>query len=252
MDKAIRIVLVDGRELIRYGLRRILESEEDMQIVGDYASAEETLFETIRLRQDIVLMSTQLPGMDWLEAIRSLKRSGSNSDGEVIILSESVDYRVEALKAGAAKCLLKDVTSVELIQAIRQVYRNKHWSKERDGFIEEMVELIIPPPVNAARLLRFMCQLGEILHDDFTSIICTVGSWNRGTIITIRSQPATYSALLITLANMPEVERVKEEMLTKEPLVSFYKKFGLLPRLKIIPSKRLHVTLKETDTAAAQ
>lgn len=249
MNEAIKIVLVDGRELIRHGLRRMLESEKDMQVVGDYASAEQTLIETIRLRQDIVLMGTQLPGMNWLEAICTLKRSGPNSDGEVIILAESVDYRVEALKAGAAKYLLKDVTSVELSQAIRQTYRNKHWSKERDGFNEEVVELIVPSSVNAARLLRFMWQLGEIARDDFTSIICTVGSWNRGTIITIRSQPAAYSTLLIALANMPEVEKVDEELVTKTPLVSFYKKFGLLPRLKINPSKRLHLTLKENDMA---
>ncbi len=96
MNKAIRIVLIDGRELARYGLRHILESEEDMNIVGDYASAEEALSETPRHRQDITLMGTQLPEMNWVEATRNLKRSRLNLGGDIIILAESAGHRSHA------------------------------------------------------------------------------------------------------------------------------------------------------------
>ncbi len=246
--KGIRIVLVDGRELVRQGLRHMLEVEEDMKVVGDYASAEEALAEMARLHQDIVLMGTQLPGMNWIEATRSLKRNKPNPCNAVIILAESGGYRVEALEAGAAGYLLKDITHVELVQTIRQVYRISPSPKERDNVVEEAVELVVPPPVNAAQLLRFMCQLGEILHDGFASIICTVGSWDRGTTITIRSY-STPSSLLITLANMAEVEKIEEEPLARDIFPSFTKKLGLLPRSRISLSKRIHVTLKETDIA---
>jgi len=249
MNKVIRIVLVDGRELVRYGLRHMLESEEDMKIVGDYASAEEALFEMIRLHTKIIIMGTWAPGMNWLEATRSLKRNSLYSGIDVIILAESGHYRAEAMEAGATSYLLKDTTRTELTQAIRQVYRDKHSSKECADLVEDAVELVIPPSANAACLLRFMYQLAEILHDGFNSIICTVGSWNRGTVITIRPYSTTNSSLIIALANMAEVDKVEEEPLTRSTSSSLPKKFRLSPRLGINPSQRLRITLKEPDTA---
>lgn len=247
MNKAIRIVIVDSRELVRHGLWHMLEPEEDIQVVGNYTSAEEALAEMARLRQDIVLLGTQMPRMDVIEATRSLKRIGPNQDGDVIILAESVDYQADALEAGAASCLIKDITRAELTQAIRQVYRNRHSIEEFASLIEEVVELVIPPPANAARLLRFMCHLGEVLQEDFASIICTVGSWDHDTVITIRPQSTTSTSLPIVLANIPEVEKVEEESPARSIISSPPKKFGLLPRLGINPSKRIHITLKETD-----
>ncbi len=227
----------------------MLELEEDMEVVGDCSNAEEAFSNMARLHPDIVLIDTQMPGMNGIEATRSLKGNGLDYGVDVIILAESMDYRAEALEAGAASYLLKDLICLELTHAIRQVYRNGRSLEERNGLVEEVVELVVPPPANAARLLRFMCELGEILHNDFTSIICTVGSWDCGTVITIQSRPATFSSLLIKLANMPEVEKVEEEPLTRGAFSSFPRKFGLLPRLSISPSKRIRVTLKEAGMA---
>jgi DNA-binding NarL/FixJ family response regulator len=249
-NKAIRIVLIDGRELVRRGLRHILELEEDIEVVGDYASSEEALSEMPGLHQNIVLIGAQLPGMDGIEATRSLQREGLNSGGDVIVLAESADYQAEALKAGAASYLLKDITSAELAQTIRHVYWNRRSLEKRNRLSEEVVELVIPPTTNANQLLRFMCQLEEIFHDDLASIICTAGSWNRRTTITILPHCATTpSTLVITLANMPEVEKVEEQPVAKGVLSSLTQKFGVLPRSSISPSKRIRVTLKETDIA---
>jgi len=227
----------------------MLEAEEDMKVVGDYASAEEALFEMIRLRCDIVIMGAWMPGINWLEATRSLKGNKIYFDVDVIILAESELYRAEAMEAGVAGYFLKDITCTELAQAIRQVYRNSHSLKESDDLIEEAVELVIPPPANAACLLRFMHQLAEILHDGFASIICTVGSWDRGTVITIQPYGTTHSSLIVALANIAEVEKVEEEPLAKGAFPHFAKKFSLLPSLGINPSTRIRVTLKESVTA---
>ena len=252
MNKAVRIVLVDGYELFRHGLRYMLESEADMQVVGDYASAEEILFEMVRLRCDIVIMGTQMSGINWLEATRSLKRSGLYSGVDVIILAESGHYQAEALEAGAASYLLKDVTSVELTQAIRQAYRDRHSSKECAGLVEEAIELVIPPPANASQLLRFMSRLAETLQDGFASIICTVGSWDRGTIITIRPHAATSSSLVVTLAQIAEVEKVEEEPIAGGVFASFQQKLRFLPRLGINPGQRIRVILQETGIASQE
>jgi len=231
MNKAIRILLVDDFEVVRYGLRYMLTPEEDMDVVGD-CDAEEASSKIARLHPDIVL--TGMPGI-----IYSLKRDLDY--GDVIVLAESLDYRAEALEAGAASYLLKDVTRVELAQAIRQVYPN------RPLVVKEAVELVIPPPDNVAQLLRFMCQLGEILHDDFTSIVWEAVSRDCGAVINFLTQPATSSSLLSKLANMPEVDKVEE--LAGGVFSSLPKRFGFLLRLGISPSKRFSVTLKETSIA---
>ena len=245
MKKAIRIVLVDGHELTRHGLRGMLEEEEDMTVVGNYHSLEEAFSEMVRSRQDIILIGTHLTGMNALEATRSLKRNRPNTNAEVIFLAESMDHRAEALEAGAAAYLPKDTTHMRLVQTIRQVYRDSRPPKERSSCVEEALELVIPPPVSASRLLRFMCQMGEMLHDDFGSIISTVGSWNQDTVITVRTGSATPADLLIQLANMPEVEKVEEQTLSRAIFSDFTKKFRLRPRSRVSPSKRLRVTLKE-------
>lgn len=250
MNKAIRILVVDDHELVRYGLRRMLESEEDMEVVGDCANAEEAFSKVLRLHPNMVLMDAEMPGVNWIEATRSLKRNELDYGGDVIVLGDSVDYRDKALEAGAASYLLKNVTRQELAQAIREVYQNRHSLERHDGYVDEAVELVVPPPSDAACLLRFMCHLEEIFHDNFAAVIRTVGSWSGGTVITTLLGPTTPPSLLVlTLANMPEVEKVEEEPLARGTISSFPKNVGVLPWLSISPSERIRVTLKETSMA---
>ncbi|MBA7690896.1 hypothetical protein ES703_99431 [subsurface metagenome] len=234
MNKAIRILLVDDFEVVRHGLRYMLTPEEDMDVVGD-CGAEEASSKIARLQPNIVL--TGMPGI-----IRSLKRNLYY--GDVIVLAESLDYRAEALEAGAASYLLKDVTRVELAQAIRQVYSN------RPLVVKEAVELVIPPPHNAAQVLRFICQLGEILHDNSASILWAVFPRDCDTVITTQLQPTTFSSLLIKLANMPEVEKAEEEPLAEGAFSRLPKRLRFLLNSGISPRKRVvRVTLKETGIA---
>ena len=250
MKETIRILLVDDQELVRHGLRRMLESEENMEVVGDYANADEALSQIAKLCPDVVLMDSQMPSMDGIEATRHLKGNELYCDADVIILADSTHYQAEALQAGAVGYLIKkDIKCAELNQYIRQIYWSKQLPEGSEGFVEESVELVVPPPADAAQLLRFICQLEERLHDkydDYASIMHTVGSWDRGTVITILLKPDRLSSLQDKLGNMPEVEQVDEEPLASGASSSFPEKFGVLPRPSIIPSKRLRVTLKET------
>ena len=252
MNQNIRILLVDDHELIRYGLRRMLEQEEDMEVVDDCASAEEAFPLVETLSPDIVLMDTLLPGMDGIEAIRHLKKNGVDYSGSVIILDECAYSRAEALKAGAACCLIKEkIKRAELTQAIRQVYWSKQSAEDREGFAEETVELIIPPPAEAksAQLLRFLYQLEEILNDNYDSIMRVVGSWDRGTAITLTLRSTTLASLLNEIANMPNIKAVEEESPAKGAFSGLLKNFGVLPRSSISPSKKIRVTLKQTGMA---
>lgn len=241
MKEDIKVLLVDDHELIRQGLQGMLEPEEGIEVVGDYSSAEEALSEIRRLSPDIVLMDTHMPGINGIEATRLLKGKKLHCDVDVIMLAESVHYQAEALEAGAAAFLLKDIKSEELTQAIRQVYRNKHSLEEGRSLINE-VELVIPPTGDAARLLRFVCQLDETYKDSHSDIRQMVGSWDRGIVITIQLFNNPLVNFLDRLRNMPDVEKVEDEPTTSTVFSSYSQKFRGLPRSKTSP--RVQITLK--------
>jgi DNA-binding NarL/FixJ family response regulator len=126
VKRYIKIMLIDGYVLVRYGLRRMLEQEDDMQVVGDYGSAEEALPEIGLLCPDIVLMDLYSAGVDGIEATHYLRGNGLGSDADIIILTESAYRRAEALEDGVTCYLLKDITRAELTKAIRDIY----WCKQ--------------------------------------------------------------------------------------------------------------------------
>ncbi len=234
--------------LVRQGLQSMLEPEEGIEVVGDYSSAEEALPEIRRLSPDVVLIDTHIPEINGIEATRLLKGKKLHCDVDVIMLAESVNYCDEALKAGAAAFLLKDIKGPELAQVIREVYRNKHSLGEGRSFINE-VELVISPTADAAQLFRFVGQLEETYKDSHSGIRQMVGSWDKGTVITIQLFDNPLVNFLDRLGNMPEVEKVDEEPLARGAFSSPLKKFWVLPGSSISPSKRISVTLKETGMA---
>lgn len=244
MNKDIRIMLIADQKLVRYGLRSMLEQEEDMEVVGDFASAEEAFSKIARLHPNIVLVDTKMPGMNGIEATRYLKETALNYGGDVIVLAECMDYQAEALKAGAATYLLKDLTRNEFAQAVRVVYQSKQSQGGREVFVEETVELVVPPPTNAAQLLRFTSQMDEVLKDAYASISQMIGTWDLGTVITVSLGYSSLSDLLDKLNDMPDVEKVEEGPIAKDTFPGDRKIIGAVLKPRISPSKRIFVTLK--------
>lgn len=131
MTGPIRVVLVDDQQLVRVGFRRILETEPDIEVVGDAADGAEAL-EVVRWRDpDVVLMDVQMPVMDGLEATRRLldptvgpaDAVAARTPPKVIILTtfELDEYVFEALRAGASGFLLKNAPPEDLVAAIHAV-----------------------------------------------------------------------------------------------------------------------------------
>ena len=116
---------------------------------------------------------------------------------------------------------------------------------------EEAVELVTPPSANTPWLLRFMAQLEEILrHDDSRgSILSTVGSRDCSTVITVLLESTQVSNLVIKLAFIPDVEKVEEGPLATGAFSSFADRLRVLLTSNINTSKRLYLTLEETDVA---
>jgi DNA-binding NarL/FixJ family response regulator len=116
-----RVLIVDDEELVRTGLRLILDAEPDLDVVGTASDGRQALAEVPRLLPDVVLMDIRMPGLDGLEATRRLLTGPDPARCKVVILTTfDVDEHVyEALRAGASGFLLKDVPADQLAHAIR-------------------------------------------------------------------------------------------------------------------------------------
>lgn len=115
----IRVLLVDDEELVRTGLKMILDGEDDISVVGAAVDGLDALAAVDRLAPDVVLMDIRMPRLDGLEATRRLL-AGSRRCRIVLLTTFDLDeYVYEALAAGASGFLLKDAPATQLVQAIR-------------------------------------------------------------------------------------------------------------------------------------
>ncbi|HVQ95079.1 MAG TPA: response regulator transcription factor [Mycobacteriales bacterium] len=119
----IRTLLVDDQPLIRSGIRALLESEEDVEVVGEAADGQAGVELATQLRPDIVLMDIQMPVVDGIEATRRIARDERLAAARVVMLTNYGldEYVFQALRAGASGFVLKDSKPEELLQALRVV-----------------------------------------------------------------------------------------------------------------------------------
>jgi DNA-binding NarL/FixJ family response regulator len=121
----IRVLLADDHALVREGTRRLLETEDDVEVVAEAASGEEAVESTKRLHPDIAIMDIAMPGMGGIEATRAIKVSCPETAVMVLSAYDDEPYLMALLEAGAAGFLLKNVHGQELISAIRAVSRGE-------------------------------------------------------------------------------------------------------------------------------
>jgi len=133
----IRILLVDDHQVVREGLRRMLELEADMEVVGEANDAKEALTQLELLSPEVILMDIKMPGVDGIELTRQLKEKQPFCN--IIMLTLYDEYLAEAIEAGAVGYLLKDVKREELVRAIRAVHQGRsplNLSLSRDQLTE--------------------------------------------------------------------------------------------------------------------
>ncbi|MBI2329152.1 MAG: response regulator transcription factor [Chloroflexi bacterium] len=119
----IRIFLVDDHQVVRDGLRRMLELETDIKVVGEAADAKNLFTQVESLSPDIILMDIKMPGVDGLELTKQLKQKHPACN--VIMLTLYDEYLTQAIEAGAVGYLLKDIKREELLRAIRSVHQGR-------------------------------------------------------------------------------------------------------------------------------
>lgn len=122
----IRVLLADDEELVRTGLRAILEAQPDLQVTGEAADGAEVLPLVRSLRPDVVLMDVRMPAIDGIQATRTLVDTQAEPPRVLVITTfENDDYVYEALRAGASGFLLKRARPAEVVEAVRVVARGE-------------------------------------------------------------------------------------------------------------------------------
>ncbi len=119
----IRVLLADDQELVRAGFRALLDTQDDVEVVGEAGDGDEAVRLARRHRPDVVLMDIRMPGSDGLAATRTIAADDRLDDVRIVILTtfELDEYVFEAIRAGASGFLVKNTKPAELLQAVRAV-----------------------------------------------------------------------------------------------------------------------------------
>jgi DNA-binding NarL/FixJ family response regulator len=135
----IRILLADDHTLFRQGMRALLASVPDTELIGEAATGDEVVELAARLGPDVILMDIKMPGINGIEATRRIARADSHASVIVLTMFEDDDSVYDAIGAGARGYVLKGADEAELLRVIRAVAQGE----------------VLFGPQMAARMLRF-------------------------------------------------------------------------------------------------
>lgn len=122
MDQKIRILLVDDHDIVRDGLRAVLETKGDMKIVGEAGDGIQAVEQALRLKPDVILMDIVMPRKNGISAINDIMTE--QPEARILVLSSFSDDAqiVESMRAGALGYILKTAGAEALVEAIRRVH----------------------------------------------------------------------------------------------------------------------------------
>jgi DNA-binding NarL/FixJ family response regulator len=162
----VRVVLADDQEMVRAGLRMLIDFQPDLEVVGEAADGLEAVDVVTHLRPDVVLMDVRMPRCDGIEAARRVLAAVPDVAVVVLTTFDEDDSLAEALRAGVSGFLLKTAPPEQLLHAIRTVAAG-------NGLLDPAVTLRViaasarspaPDPVSAARLAGLTARETDVLR----------------------------------------------------------------------------------------
>jgi DNA-binding NarL/FixJ family response regulator len=121
VESTIRILIADDHAVVREGLRAMLGSEIDMEVVGEAATGKEVVERAVELRPDVILMDIQMPDVNGIEATRRILESNPNAGVVVLTMFEDDDSVFSAMRSGARGYVLKGAPPSEILKVLRAV-----------------------------------------------------------------------------------------------------------------------------------
>jgi NarL family two-component system response regulator LiaR len=144
MTSPIRVLIADDHAILRKGIRALLSTEPDIEVVGEASDGAEALAQAEALQPDVILMDLVMPKMDGIEATRQVTASQQGMRVLVLTSFAADDKVFPAIKAGALGYILKDTGPDDLVRAIRQVHRGEP-TLEPEIARKVLFELAQPP-----------------------------------------------------------------------------------------------------------
>ncbi|HEY6056653.1 MAG TPA: response regulator transcription factor [Candidatus Limnocylindrales bacterium] len=155
VGEKVKILLVDDHALFRVGVRNILEREDDFEVVGEADDSRSAFDGAIETSPDIVLMDLSLPPPGGIETTQRIKRELPSTGIIVLAVSEDEDLLFDAIKAGAAAFILKDVGPDDLVTIIRRVSSGEYLINDK----------VFAKPAVASRVLKEFRELAVYGQD---------------------------------------------------------------------------------------
>jgi two-component system, NarL family, response regulator NreC len=118
---SIRVLIVDDHAVVRSGLRRVLEAEPDIEVVGEAGDMRSAVFEARAQKPDVVLMDVVMPGPSGIEATPAVLKEAPEAKVLVLSMQDDPRYVREAFSAGASGYVLKEAADAEVVEAVREV-----------------------------------------------------------------------------------------------------------------------------------
>ncbi len=138
MASKYRIVIAEDHTILREGLRSLLSSSPDFEVVGEAEDGREAIRCVEKLKPDLILTDLSMPRMNGMEAIREIKKTSPKTKILVLTVHKTEEYILATLKAGADGYLLKDSTHTELLMAVKNVISGKRYISP--GISEKVIE----------------------------------------------------------------------------------------------------------------
>jgi two-component system, NarL family, response regulator NreC len=155
----IRVLLADDHTLFRQGVRNLLSTEPDMQVVGEVANAGDAMQRAGELRPDVVLMDIGMPGFSSFEATRHIKKERPDTKVLFLTMYDDEDYLVEGMEVGGNGYVLKDCPASQLLSAIRDIHRGGSYLSPR--MLSQLVDDFRSRVKTSSRTPRFATLTGR-------------------------------------------------------------------------------------------
>ena len=123
----IRVLVVDDHAVVRAGLRRVLDAEEDIETVGEAPDGERAVFEALEHRPDVVLMDVVMPGRGGIEATPGVLQAVPEARVLMLSMQDDPRYVREAFEAGASGYVMKEAADAEVVAAVRAVWKGERY-----------------------------------------------------------------------------------------------------------------------------
>ncbi|WP_421794449.1 response regulator [Haliscomenobacter sp.] len=124
---SIRVVLADDHELIRDGIKSLLEDIKGIEVVGEAADGAEALDVVAEQKPDLLIVDIRMPNKNGIEAVRELTARGDKTRALVLSMHDSEDYVLQSVEAGAYGYILKGAAKDEFLKAIRSIYQGEKY-----------------------------------------------------------------------------------------------------------------------------